>query len=475
MGSYDILKVFFIILIIVVFGYLIMHSRIYKGVNYDDMAALISGGHTDNKGSSKLKTYLTKIVPTSYKHHNKFIATVIDKMGESYAPVETLGDIKERLPYIANKKIGNSESERITRFGLHNGQRKLFLSELQALIKARRLGLKYCIYPGAAPGNKTHYLTTLFPSMKFILVDPNKFQMILPDGKRHRSAPHPDIVHLKSGYSYKGNTYDGSDWLDFIKSSSHRIYIIEDFMTVKLAHMLKSLDHVFISDIRSNIREADFPHDFDIYFNNSMMYNWIRILEPELSVLKMRIPFGDEDVKIPTDEYIHNEFKMSKDFGIDIFQNYMDRKLVLPPGVFNLQMWAGPSSSELRYEIIKKDLTKTIEHNVKAIDDKMMYFNVIERCLVYHNNPNSSKKLGFCHCNDCALENKIWTDYGYNKKQVHNAVHNLGKVSNHLLSRQHRYKIWAPLTENTMVRLIKSYRRPKLKRAYGKQKGNSGR
>ena len=32
-----------------------------------------------------------------------------------------------------------------------------------------------------------------------------------------------------------------------------------------------------------------------------------------------------------------------------------------------------------------------------------------------HKNNNSSKKLKFCHCNDCALENKIWTDYGYNK------------------------------------------------------------
>ena len=217
------------------------------------------------------------------------------------------------------------------------------------------MGIKYCIYAGSAPGNKTHYLSLLFPSIKFILIDPNKFNLTLPNGKYHRTEPHPDIVHLKSGYTTNSNKTD-QDFLECVKTTNYKIYIIEDFMTVELSHKFKELKTLFISDIRSNIFQKRFPTDFDIYWNNSMMYNWIMILKPELSMLKIRMPFGNDKITIPTDDYIHNEFKLSKKFGIDFLQNYKDLTVLLPKGEFFIQAWAGQTSSELRLVIKRKDL-----------------------------------------------------------------------------------------------------------------------
>ena len=58
----------------------------------------------------------------------------------------------------------------------HWGQRKLFITELFFLTKYQNLG-DVVIYAGAAPGNHIPFLTELFPQLKFILVDPNKFMI----------------------------------------------------------------------------------------------------------------------------------------------------------------------------------------------------------------------------------------------------------------------------------------------------------
>ena len=99
----------------------------------------------------------------------------------------TIGRFNEK-PLIKFADLPKSPMEFIYHFrckaGLHVGQRKLFLSELQFLThlypKLKKTGkTHYIVYVGAAPSNKTYYLASFFDIFKFILVDPNEFKLVL--------------------------------------------------------------------------------------------------------------------------------------------------------------------------------------------------------------------------------------------------------------------------------------------------------
>ena len=57
----------------------------------------------------------------------------------------------------------------------HKGQRKLFLSELQALTLYPNI--EYVIYVGSAPSRKSYIYYHLFPNTKFIFIDPAEFNI----------------------------------------------------------------------------------------------------------------------------------------------------------------------------------------------------------------------------------------------------------------------------------------------------------
>ena len=124
-----------------------------------------------------------------YEHHEIYVPLLKKNIKGVKKPVVKFDEIKHSLPYKTGTMLLKPQ--------VHIGQRKLFLSKLQFLIN---VDTKYCIYAGAAPDNKTHYLSQLFPDVKFILIDPNKFDIKLPNMTSHPRKKHKDIVHLKSGY-----------------------------------------------------------------------------------------------------------------------------------------------------------------------------------------------------------------------------------------------------------------------------------
>lgn len=371
----------------------------------------------------------SRVICNKYDNHERF-AELFNSTPEKDKPVvETVADIKHKLPYQVGAEI--------LKFSEHIGQRKLFLNELQFLTKYQA---KYCIYAGAAPGNKTHHLASFFPNMKFILIDPNRFNLLINKNDTlisHRALNRPDIIHLSAKYPLKYGHKHAKDIVGTIKSTNYRIYILEDFMTDDMARLLKGLDHVFISDVRSNVCNKTYPTDYDIYWNSAMMYNWMNILQSKASMLKTRMPYGtDVDKKSETND----EFETAKRFGIDFLGDYTVNRFRMPRGQLMIQPWAGQSSTEVRLVIEKKNISNVIEYDVKDIEDKLYYYNNIERMWDHHVNPNSSKVIGFCHCNDCALENKIWTDYGI--QDVHKECNALGILTNRPLSNYHRFMIF---------------------------------
>lgn len=417
------------------------------------------------KPANKLKTLINEY-SNDYKYQKDYIKYVCEDITKEFDPIETIDDIPRQLNYQNGAKLIKPQ--------VHIGQRKLFLTELQFLTKMSSEFVKkitYCIYAGAAPSNKTHYLSQLFPHIKFILVDPNKFDIKLPNLKSHRSEHHNDIIHLYHGYPTQSNIYKNNkkefdmntterkEYLDFIKKTNYKIYIIEDYMTDSYAELFKDLDHFFISDIRSNMSNDGHPTELDIYWNSSMMFNWISILQPEYSMLKFRPLYSGEKNILEYKEM--DAFKVSLKYGIDFKSDIEKNTYQMPKSTLYLQAWAGKTSSELRMWIKKSDLSNIVKYDCTEIENQMFYFNNINRGLCYHKNSNFDESLYFCYCNDCALENKIWEEYTalpnnrtQNSETIKNLIIKLGVITYRPLDKNHNTPLFHKLNYDTFMNFI---------------------
>jgi hypothetical protein len=454
-------------------------------MNLDNIQKISKKKISKKKGGNEIYNKLFK----GYKKKTLAINLLEKTFNTEYKPFITIDDIDNKLEYMYDS---NSNSN----LGLHIGQRKLLLSEVQFLTNNTQ---KYCIYPGAAPGHKTHFLVNLFPDVKFILIDPNIFEIkLVDDNELFRTRKHDDIVMLYNGFPTKSNTYKNnkipekmneseiSEMLKYIEKSNHKIYIIEDYMTDKIALMLKRLGKCnFVSDIRSNVTNVN-PIDFDVIWNRSMVHNWINILQPEISMVKFRIPYYNSKENFSDYPFAKEHFETSKKFGVDFVKNYNNHEFKMSKAKLYLQAWAGSTSTEMRGWIEKKDISNIIKYDITSIESKLFYYNKITRC-AYHTNKHMDKKLHLCNCNDCAIESTIWGDYIkliYLKqstkqiKKLQTKVAYYIELTNTLTSRplsvKHNNTIYEPLTINKLTEMLEKKNNST---AYGFKvnRGNTGR
>lgn len=330
---------------------------------------------------SFIKSQLTETLKESVDLEQEF-----KKMEEKNQPaVITYDDITGSMPYV--------ESQKVLRPNVHIGQRKLFLSEVQFLNDIKEQA--HIVYAGAAPSNKTGLLANLFPNVKFLLVDPNPFDI----------------------HGWKNPKYIKSDELHLLKTLNDRIIIINDYFTVDMAKELNKIypKTYFISDIRTNSNpDKDGPPlTLDILWNMAQQYNWIRALKPELSMLKFRHPFYTEDIeetlKLMQNEPYNTDFEMAKNDGLDFAANLPSKELFYFDGKLNLQAFPGESSTETRLITDGKKVVQLCSQ--KEYEDKLFWYNNISRPYIHHYNNNANQRIGFDHCNDCAIENHIWNEY----------------------------------------------------------------
>jgi hypothetical protein len=443
------------------------------GVAYHIVRKLIRGG------SDKLNTTL-RYLASGYTHFDKFKSLYIRDMSKEHSPILTIDDIKECLPYEPHTSNRN--------MGLHIGQRKLLLSEVQFLTKHNT---PYCVYAGSAPGHKTHLLSNMFPDIKFILIDPNKFDLVLTNKNSkitHRNEPHPDIIHLYYEYPTKSNAYlnnknmsnmntsDCKKMVDFIQTSSFKVFIIEDYMNISIANMLKKLNCTFISDVRSNVDETA-PSDFDIIWNTAMVYNWINKLQPEMTMIKFRIPYYNEVSDFDKYKHIYKtDFKIAKKSGIDFIQHYKDSVFKLSKCTLYIQAWKGSASTEMRGYIAKKDINNIITYDIKDIECKCYYYNKILR-MCYHINNNANKNSHFCNCNDCAIENSIWVEYIDKINQTNSVDHYItmtNRVTYRPLYKIHNNTLYDIIDDDKLEQMSRLHNNSTMYKPNSTQKGNKG-
>jgi len=399
----------------------------------------------------------------------------------------TYNELISSKPYETLKEIYNSVH--------HNGQLKLFLSEVQFLTEMiENINEEvYVVYAGSAPGNKNVYLSELFPSIKFIFIDPeehffkmgnenqytnktimnkilyfstSKFKTKF-DFKRNIKPPHniniytnqQDVKNLNR-YTFKGGIPPNIGEIILKYSRVYNIFVIEDFFTSELAIQLNYLKKkgkkvFFISDIRTVSGKADEgedegpgPTDGDILWNSAQMYNWIIRLKPDCYMLKFRCPFSyGSDINFLNEHPMKIDLDNCKKY-IDFTDNYKNRKFIFIKGDFiNLQAYPGKSSTETRlvgtakFDASENYILEHIDYNIKEYEDKLFYYNRILRPYGWHDIPEVflNKYYMVDRCGDCGIMSTILTKYVLkflNLDDIHDVYHQafliLEKVLNYL-------------------------------------------
>ena len=161
----------------------------------------------------------------------------------SEPPLRTLPESYPRRQYASRK--GQKKPK-----GLHWGQRKLLMSEIEFLT-LHGWRAKHVVYAGSAPGNHITLLSEMFPQHHFILVDPR----------------------------------------DFAISASSTISLFTQFFGDNLAKDFKAKYSdagqplLFISDIRTGLLERH------VYEDMQEQARWHRLIGSEASMLKFRLPW----------------------------------------------------------------------------------------------------------------------------------------------------------------------------------------
>jgi len=115
----------------------------------------------------------TIIVPTkSIPKHEPLLK--IKQEYKSTPKIYFLSDLTQRLNYNEN-----AESLKKAHLDLHQGQRKLFLTELYFLTMYAELS-KHILYVGAAPGDHISIFSILFPNHTFYCYDLTPFKINQP-------------------------------------------------------------------------------------------------------------------------------------------------------------------------------------------------------------------------------------------------------------------------------------------------------
>ncbi len=267
-------------------------------------------------------------------------------------------------PAFIREIVEESPTRRYSRANLpmirvHWGQMKLLISEIEFLTPfyGKRL---HVVYAGAAPGIHMLILADMFPTFHFIMVDP---------------APFMPAVGNRSS-----------------------ITLINDFMTDELARKFREEyndELLFICDIRVGAEDArnetDLAQQERIHKDMEAQRGWVRIMRPESSMLKFRLPW-----------------------------NLGDGKTQYAAGIVRLPVYGKRLTHEARL-IVDRDAPDILYDNA-LYEGQMAYFNQVLRPSLYPSEacvfhmlgmePRYDSKLSsHSRCYDCTAFQAIVAEY----------------------------------------------------------------
>lgn len=269
---------------------------------------------------------------------------------------------------------------------LHWGQRKLLLVEIEFLTNYSNEN-DIVLYAGAAPGIHIKYLSKLFPTLSFILYDPNDFSICETD----------------------------------------KIKIFQSYFTKEIAGRYANYDNIlFMSDIRTadhNLMDT-ITIEKQVEKDNELQKDCYIVMNPKKSLLKFRLPWKVR---------VGNEYKFVTKCGNNY--NYLKGDIIIQP-------WKPQTSTETRLLVDKytdiKNIPMTVYDNIKY-EEQIFYFNNRIRPSLFEHKCDGGN---LDHCYDCTSECVILSNYinkcvCEKKDTIEKMVINMSKnISHHLGNRK---------------------------------------
>ena len=367
----------------------------------------------------------------------------------------------------------------------HLGQRKLLLTEIEFYNKCVDFNKSYTdnnivIYGGSASCEHLPIILEMYPKLKFILIDPNYHSI---DGKYKYIYQNVDVIDnennkaflnnlkqnnnrskhlhkttkmlLESCFMYDNKTHDvlnlnqnnhkktmnqfksifyekKENVIENIIKDDTRVYIIQDYLTINVCNLLKSyIDNTmtkpnifFLTDIRTMVFKG--ISDVDIVWNSALQIIFLKILRPEFSMLKFRVPFYLEKSKGFMKEliedtsgrydFVKNDLEfVKKEYKLDLITNYNNNKFIYFQNDFIfIQPWAPPLSSETRFFVSKKNIDAPYTEYTQDYEHQFYYFNFLRNYKffsIFYDITKKHKELHYDGCMDCCREIMILDDY----------------------------------------------------------------
>ncbi|CAE8595408.1 unnamed protein product, partial [Polarella glacialis] len=262
------------------------------------------------------------------------------------ADFSELLEVRQELPRVlaeGDPKRPYRERKGQLKTVVHWGQRKLLLSEIEFLT-LHGTDCNRVIYAGAAPGTHIPFLTSLFPHLEFVLVDPGEFRV--------QSSERP------------------------------KIEVRREFFTAELAASLRQRADgaggprdsrtLFISDVRTGDPKIHSKEQVEAFVakDMAMQQEWVRLLVPRRAMLKFRLPWAAGATE------------------------YLDGEVRLP-------VWGPPTTTEAR---LMTDGVSTKSYDNTGYEQQMFYFNNVTRVRRYR---TAMIGNGLCESYDSAAELQI--------------------------------------------------------------------
>lgn len=292
-------------------------------------------------------------------------------------------------------KYKRSDPDEI-RTNIHDGQRKLLMTEIYFLSKYHTKNNAVMIYAGAAPGTHITFLSSLFPNFTFVLVDPNQFTVKPTDNI---------IIHQR---------YFDNEFANILKKQyvGKQIYFCSDIRRANYQQMTQQRVEEIVKE------------------DMNMQIEWSKILEPYVTMLKFRLPY--------------DHYNRSSNKDIDVY----------PKGELLIQPWAPLTSTETRLIFLHENLEFVEYDNIKY-QDQMFWHNRIGRVMCYDEHIQHDEHNGLDHCWDCTAEYHILQLYLKNIRNIDDPNEIL-KLSRYITTNVTKKQIKYPLVKEGRVQLNNS-------------------
>lgn len=266
----------------------------------------------------------------------------------------------------------STTSDGITRKGLHFGQRKLLLSEVEFFTgiitveegeaegkTASPLKPPLVVYAGAANGQHLPFLFSLFPKHKFVLIDPAPFcQPVQKIAESREDGPIVDLIN-------ECCTDEVCERLRQKYEDQYRLILVSDIRSGVPVKMTSNAEHTEMIDR-----------------DNSLQLGWCNVLKPTWAMLKFHPPYPAEK-NTTSPRYDPNDTT--------------PEEITYLGGDALFGVWAPKSSSEVRLVVrgpFPQPVSAMQNYHCLAHEERCYYYNCSNR-----------------YQRDCEAERGIWANY----------------------------------------------------------------